>query len=459
VVSFDASAIGTTVLTWHDDPRWATAPMMSLDRIESLIVVAAHPDDETLGAGGIIHACARRGIPVEVVIVTDGAASHPGDALMPFRRAREAHKALSALAPSAQLTLLGFADAETHTLRREIRLALADVIATASPRSTVLAPWRGDGHRDHRVVGEIVASLVAPDAFLEYPVWMWHWGHPDHPAIDWSRMRAVAIDPAAKQRAIAAYTSQTSGAQPVVSAAVLDAAANDREFVIGDARAFTATPVAAVADTTVLDSRVLDTARVDPVATYLDRAYARRDDPWRVETRWYEQRKRAMTLAALPARRYTRALEVGCSIGVLTADLADRCDDLLAIDVSAVAVERARARLDDHPAVRVEQVDLRTELPPGPFDLVVLSEVGYYLTREQLDAALAELESALGDRGTLLACHWRRSVAEHLLTGDEVHAVIARRGLPLIVRHEEADFVLDVYSRDACSVAQHEGIT
>ncbi len=429
MVSFDASTLGTTVSAWRDDPRWATAPMMSLDRIESLIVVAAHPDDETLGAGGIIHACARRGIPIEVVIVTDGAASHPGDALMPLRRAREAHKALSTLAPDARLTLLGFADAETHTLRREIRLALADVIATAPRESTVLAPWRGDGHRDHRVVGEIVASLVAPEALLEYPVWMWHWGHPDHPAIDWSRMRAVAIDPAAKQRAIAAYTSQTSGVRPVVSAAVLDAAATAREFVIGD-----------------------------PISHYLDQVYERRDDPWRVATRWYEERKRALTLASLPARRYARALEVGCSIGVLTCDLADRCDDLLAIDLSEFAVERARARLDDRPTVRVEQVDLRTERPPGPFDLVVLSEVGYYLTREQLDAALAELEVALGDRGTLLACHWRRPVPEHLLTGDEVHAVIAQRGLPLIARHEEADFILDVYSRDACSVAQHEGI-
>ncbi len=429
MVSFDASALGTTVSTWVDDPRWSGAPQFDLAGIESLVVVAAHPDDETLGAGGIIHACAQRGVPVEVVIVTDGAASHPGDVLTPLRRAREAHSALAVLAPRARLTMLGFADGQTRDHRRAITVALAEALAAAPERSTVLAPWRGDGHRDHRVVGEVVASLVPPARLQEYPVWMWHWGHPDHPDVEWGRMRAATIDPAIKQRAIDAYSSQVAGELPVVSAAVLDAAATDREFVI-----------------------------VDPISPYLDRAYSRRDDPWRVATRWYEERKRALTIASLPARRYGRALEIGCSIGVLTAELAERCDDLLAVDLSPDAVERARARLDGRAGVSIEQHDVRAALPSGRFDLVVLSEVGYYLSRPQLDRALDEIEAAIGDRGTLLACHWRRPVAEHVLGGDEVHAVIEARGLPRIARHEEADFVLEVYSRDACSVAQHEGI-
>lgn len=430
MVSFDAAARGTAVSTWVDDPRWAQAAVLDLDDIASLVVVAAHPDDETLGAGGIIHACAERGIPVEVIIVTDGAESHPGDALTPLRRAREAHSALAVLAPQAPVTMLGFADGKTREHRRAITVALAEALAATPEGSTVLAPWRGDGHRDHRVVGDVVAGLVAPGRLLEYPVWMWHWGHPDHPDIDWPRMRAVTIDSTVKKRAIAEYSSQVGGAQPVVSAAVLDAAATDREFVIGD-----------------------------PISHYLDQVYERRDDPWRVATRWYEERKRALTLASLPSRRYARALEVGCSIGVLTAELAERCDRLLAVDLSTEAVERARTRLRGLPGVAVSQLDVRTSMPSGPFDLVVLSEVGYYLSREQLDRMLDEIEVALGDRGTLIACHWRRPVAEHTLTGDEVHAIIAARGVPRLARHEEADFVLEVYSRDACSVAQHEGIT
>ncbi len=450
MVSFDASALGTTLETWVGDSRWAEAPVFDLEVIDSLVVVAAHPDDETLGAGGIIHACAQRGIPVEVIIVTDGAASHPGDALTPLRRAREAHSAVAVLAPRARLTMLGFADGETRDHRQAITVALAEALAAAPAGSTVLAPWRGDGHRDHRVVGEVVASLVPPTRLQEYPVWMWHWGHPDHPDIDWSRMRAVTIDPAIKQRAIDAYSSQIGGEVPVVSAAVLDAAATDREFVIGDALT-TAEPLASLA-------MAAPSSTDDPIVTYLDRAYARHDDPWRVATRWYEERKRAVTLASLPVRRYARALEIGCSIGVLTAELADRCDDLLAVDLSPDAVERARSRLDGRAGVAIEQHDIRAALPPGRFDLVVLSEVGYYLSHPQFDRLLDEIETAIGDRGTLLACHWRRPVAEHALGGDEVHEAIAARGLPRIARHEEADFVLEIYSRDACSVAQHEGI-
>ena len=422
---------GTPAAVWQADPRWAGTPALDLTAISSLVVIAAHPDDETLGVGGIIHACAARAIDVHVIIVTDGAASHPDDVTMPSRRADEARAALAELAPSARLTLLGFADGETREHRTAIRAALAEVLAAAPDTATVLAPWRGDGHRDHRVVGELAAELVDPARFGEYPVWMWHWGHPDHPDVDWARMRSATIDSAVKQRAIAAYTSQTDGASPVVTGAVLTAAAANREFVI---------------------------TAGDAIVAFLDSAYARRDDPWSVETRWYEQRKREMTLASLPKPRYGRTLEVGCSIGVLTTQLADRCSTLLAVDLSSTAVERARVRLAGRRGVEVRQLDVRAKVPTGPFDLVVLSEVGYYLTPSQLDRALTAIETAMGDTGTLVACHWRHPVAAHTLTGDEVHAIIAARGLPRLAHHVEADFVLDVYSRDACSVAQHEGI-
>lgn len=435
-MSFDTRELGTSARIWQADGRWAAAPVFDLARIPALVVIAAHADDETLGAGGIISACARRGIAIEVVIVTDGAAGASptgiADPDLALRREREARAAIDVLAPAAHVRFLRFADGRTPDDRAQISAALSRVLADCAPDALVLAPWHGDRHRDHRVVGEITAELVEPERLGEYPIWMWHWGHPDHPDIDWRRMRATPIDARIKQRALAEYTSQTEGSEPVLSAAVLQAAASDREFVITD--------------------------RHDAVTTYLERAYARRDDPWRVEARWYERRKRAITLASLPGRRYARALEVGCSIGVLTAELADRCDAVLAVDLSAQAVSLARARLSAHAHVTVEQVDIRTAVPDGPFDLVVLSEVGYYLSHEQLVDALRGLDAALGDHGVLLACHWRRPVAEHVLTGDEVHAAIASRGVPRIAHHLEDDFVIDVYSRDACSVAQHEGI-
>ena len=88
-------------------------------------------------------------------------------------------------------------------------------------------------------------------------------------------------------------------------------------------------------------------------AAYFDAMYADSPDPWSFGDRWYERRKRELTLAALPARRYRRALEPGCSIGLLTAGLAARCDEVLALDTSAGAVRSAREHVTGLPHVRV----------------------------------------------------------------------------------------------------------
>jgi LmbE family N-acetylglucosaminyl deacetylase len=430
VVTFNSRAAGTAAATWRADDRWARAPAFDPHTIHSLVVIAAHPDDETLGAGGIIADCAARGVPVEIVIVTDGAASHD-HAELGTRRAAEARAAVAILAPAARLHFLKFADGATRENRAAITAALATVLAAVPPGSTVFAPWRGDGHRDHRVVGEIVAGLVDPDHLREYPIWMWHWGEPDHPDIPWPRMYAVTIEPAVKRRALAAYRSQITGVQPVLSANMREHFDADREFVMTSG---------------------------DAIEQYLEQTYARRDDPWSVQTRWYEQRKRALTLASLPVARYGRALELGCSIGVLTAELAERCDELIAVDLSHAAVHRAQVRLAGRTGVEIRQLDIRVDIPPGPFDLVVISEVGYYLTAVALEKLCDDLEATLAPHATVLACHWRHPAQQHLLTGDEVHAILGKRGLKQLAHHVEADFVLDVVSPDERSVARQEGI-
>jgi len=82
--------------------------------------------------------------------------------------------------------------------------------------------------------------------------------------------------------------------------------------------------------------------------SYFDDLYAAAEDPWSLRTRWYEQRKYALTTAVLPRRRYADAVEVGCSVGELTAALAQRCDRLTAWDVSAAAVEQTRLAMTAH---------------------------------------------------------------------------------------------------------------
>jgi cyclopropane fatty-acyl-phospholipid synthase-like methyltransferase len=198
---------------------------------------------------------------------------------------------------------------------------------------------------------------------------------------------------------------------------------------------------------------------------YFDGVYAAADDPWSLASRWYERRKYAVTVAALPRERYARGLEVGCSVGVLTEQLAERCDALLALDVAASAVRTASVRTAAFPQVRVEQRRLPDAWPGGSFDLIVLSEVLYYLAAGDAAELLQRASAALEPEGTLVVVHWRHPVADYPRSGDEVHEALAADaaglGLARTVHHEELDFLLDVYLRtppEPRSVAQREGL-
>lgn len=194
---------------------------------------------------------------------------------------------------------------------------------------------------------------------------------------------------------------------------------------------------------------------------YFDRIYAGSDDPWGFESRWYERRKRAVTSAALLRERYGDAFEPGCSVGVLTAMLATRCDRLLATDVSARALRLARARLDGVPGVELAELAVPDEWPSGRrFDLVVVSELGYYLDPPALDRLADLCAGSLAIGGELLLCHWRHPVADYPMRGDEVHErVRARTGLEVAVSHVEPDFELEVLTADgARSVARDTGM-
>ncbi len=175
-------------------------------------------------------------------------------------------------------------------------------------------------------------------------------------------------------------------------------------------------------------------------AGYFDALYAADADPWGFTSRWYEQRKYALTLAALPRARYGRALEVGCSVGVLTALLAGRCDALVALDASRAALDAARRRTPPHVDLRLGSVP--GDWPAGRYDLVVLSEVGYYLDAADLDRLLDLVARDLVPGGHVVACHWRHPVADYPQTGDAVHLALQR--WPRLSRVEEEDFLLDV---------------
>ena len=154
---------------------------------------------------------------------------------------------------------------------------------------------------------------------------------------------------------------------------------------------------------------------------YFAAMYARDTDPWGFATSAYEREKYAATLAALPRARYDAAFEIGCSVGVLTEMLAPRCDALLATDCVARVLETARARCADYPQVRFAAMQVPGEWPEGMYDLILLSEVGYYLSLDDLARLRAQIAAQLIPGGHLLLVHWTPRIAECALTGDGVH--------------------------------------
>ncbi len=193
---------------------------------------------------------------------------------------------------------------------------------------------------------------------------------------------------------------------------------------------------------------------------YFEQLYGASADPYGVRTRWYEARKRAVLLAALPHSRYVRAYEPGCGAGELTAELAARCDQLLASDFSPGALASARERTAALDNVRIAVHALPDDWPTadGPFDLIVVSELGYFLDTEAMQSVAAHCDASLGENGVLVACNWRPDFDARVLSTDAVHSAIASIGMTRTARHSEDDFLLEVWCRDAKSVAEREGI-
>jgi predicted TPR repeat methyltransferase len=161
--------------------------------------------------------------------------------------------------------------------------------------------------------------------------------------------------------------------------------------------------------------------RARVAASFFEELYERCEDPWSFATSDYEARKYAHTLSSLGGLRFERALEVGCSIGVFTQLLASVAEELVAIDVSEHALARARRRLRDYEHVRCVRVSFPEELPKGSWDLIVCSEVLYYLDESAFVLAVDRLRGFLEGGAMMVAVHWRAPTRSYPLLGDEVH--------------------------------------
>jgi LmbE family N-acetylglucosaminyl deacetylase len=222
---------GTSVSTWRDA---APLPGLHLADCRTLVIVGAHPDDETLGLGATAAQLAARGVDVRVVSASDGGAARPDSSdherwQLAGERQRELGAAARLLGIAEPITL-GLPDGRLAEHEDTLSGLLADILGDPGPGTWCAATWRGDGHPDHEAVGRAAAraSAAAGVPLLEFPIWMWHWAQPSDPAVPWDRAFSLVLEPqfiSLKQVAAQCFQSQfrksVTGDSPVLPAFVL----------------------------------------------------------------------------------------------------------------------------------------------------------------------------------------------------------------------------------------------
>ena len=201
---FDTTRPGTPQSCWD-----ALDPTPWHPKERELIVVAPHPDDETLGAGGLIHYYAQRQLRVTLVSVTDGEDACPEVEDLARLRQSELRHALRTLTPQhIEIIRLGLPDGCVE----QSRTALADVLnALVSQHCLLVGPFEWDGHTDHNATGAVTRQIALKRGLTlaAYPIWAWHQATPE--IFSGRPIVALPLNPearAAKQNAIRCYTSQ-----------------------------------------------------------------------------------------------------------------------------------------------------------------------------------------------------------------------------------------------------------
>ncbi|WP_313810408.1 bifunctional PIG-L family deacetylase/class I SAM-dependent methyltransferase [Glutamicibacter sp.] len=447
MVNFSHLDAGTTAAAW-DRQGLQNLELLPLQEIfgdaRRLIVVAAHPDDETLGTAGLIQQAQRSGMEVELILCSNGEASHPhSPTLCPKqlseRRVAELVQAIAAIDLDASgkgicLRSLGLPDGKLAEHRGKLDAILR--AEAAGGDCLIASTYRGDGHSDHETVGESAAQAAQESGIvhLEFPLWYWHWAAPEEQE-QWRHWYQLPLDESMLQRKSAALSEHTSQTQPL-SNEPGDEALLSPEFLAHFARPQEFFRL------TRPGHRDAATAEI-----VFEQLYQARPDPWNYRSSAYEQRKRRILLASLPRERYSSALELGCSIGIQTAALGRRCDALLGIDSSQSALEHAHRETSGMQRVELLQANLPAQWPdldPDSVDLVVLSEIGYFLAADELAELLYHSSQTLRAGGDLLLCHWLHPIEGWPLDGRDVHRIAHRLNWPRVVLHEEPDFLLEV---------------
>jgi LmbE family N-acetylglucosaminyl deacetylase len=234
----EMTSIGTPVETWTEWGR--RLPPLEVEDCPALILVAPHPDDETLGLGATAALLSGRGITVQVVAVTDGEQAYR-------RRGRGARAELAEerreelIAAAIRLGLprawfLGLPDGEVAANESRAVYAIEEILEDCPAGTWCASTWRCDGQPDHEAAGRAAASAAhnTGAVFIEYPLRMWRWARPRNPAVPWARARRVPVtelESAMKAVAVQCFMSQL---KPPDGPPALTRAAVDRLLAVDE---------------------------------------------------------------------------------------------------------------------------------------------------------------------------------------------------------------------------------
>ena len=382
------------VASWHD-----------LTGGKPILIIAPHADDETLGCGGLIVETVDKGGTVVVAVMTDGTRSHPNSPSYDAARLT----ALREAEVVAALQTLGVVTPLVSFLRRadgyladegeeaEQNIAAIKAIVDRHGIGSIFVTWGDDPHPDHAASYRLACKVVETRPqlkFFAYPIWGLTLDR-DEPVVTpfRSAMRyEVRLAKAQKRRAIDCFASQL-GRVILDDPEAFSLSAEDLDRFCGDFELF-------------IDLKQTGEHHRQSISSvpteHFDNLYRRNADPWNYVENRYEQDRFSATIDALPQARYLRACEIGCSIGVLTERLAERCDSILGVDCSALAMAQAQARLAPLGNASARLMRVPAEVPEGCFDLIVLSEVLYFFSDDDLRAIERFVTSRLEIGGTCI---------------------------------------------------------
>tara|TARA_R110002020_G_scaffold396182_2_gene606173 strand:- start:315 stop:1661 length:1347 start_codon:yes stop_codon:yes gene_type:complete len=422
--------------------------------IGSSLIIAPHPDDESLGCGGMIALLRQKDVAVYVVFVTSGSASHPNSKEFPPERlakvredeAVEACKILGV--KKSNVIFLKEQDAGLPNMDKDYKLKLQEKIAaliTKNSIQTVFIPWRRDKHGDHEAASAIsidaALSLPKSPQIVEYPIWLWKQGNPsDWPIEDEVHPFRLYINEVRdlKSKAIYAHKSQTT------------------HMIIDDPEGFILTHdllTPFMGDYEYYFFKP-ETESSTLQRDYFDQLYSNNEDPWKFASSDYEKSKYEKSISVLNKEKFESGFEIGCSIGVFTKMLAKKCNKLLAVDISPIPLEEARKRCKDLPQVTFETLDISKNFPQQSFDLITLCEVGYYLNESALIDLFHKIDDHLEAGGSFLMVHWTSYVSDYPLTGSQVHRIFKKHFekndlYNLIKKYDHESYELFLWQKNA----------